>query len=93
MKAYRRESNMSNNAQITPTGNAIMTIFVSWDQESNMFNAWSDDIPGLATEAEGINDVIARVRDIAPELIELNDIPAGSILAFEPQNIYATLNA
>lgn len=54
-----------------------------------MFVALSNDIPGLATEASTLPELIKRVELIAPELLELNDgddVP--EYLAFKTEDIY-----
>lgn len=67
----------------------IYKIHVTYDPEAAMFVALSDDIPGLATEARTIPDLIARVHEIAPELLELNDdAVAPEYLAFKTEDIY-----
>lgn len=67
----------------------IYKVTVEFDAEAEMYVAYSDDIPGLATEAKTIPDLVKRVLAIAPELLELND---GQLrpeyLAFEQEAIY-----
>ena len=43
-----------------------------WDDEASVWVATSDDIPGLVTEAETKDDLIRRLRELVPELLELN---------------------
>ena len=50
----------------------LLVITAAWDQDARVWVATSDDIPGLATEAASLEDLIQRVEDVAPELIEDN---------------------
>ncbi len=43
-----------------------------WDDETAVWVATSDDIPGLVLEAGSFDALIERIRFAAPELIELN---------------------
>lgn len=56
-------------------------IYCQWDSEAGVWYATNDDIP-LALESESLDHLIARVRLAAPELIELNALPAAEILSF-----------
>ncbi|MGB0720339.1 MAG: DUF1902 domain-containing protein [Bdellovibrionales bacterium] len=51
----------------------VLTVNVIWDEDARMFVATSDDIPGLATEADSYEALLARVEAITPELLELNN--------------------
>ena len=43
-----------------------------WDDEAGMWVATSEDIPGLATEAATLDDLLTRVLAVAPELLADN---------------------
>ena len=43
-----------------------------WDEEAQVWVATSEDIPGLATEASTIEDLMAKLEAMVPELLELN---------------------
>ncbi len=47
----------------------------TWDEEACVWIAQSDDIPGLVLEGGSLDALIERVRNAAPELIELNKTP------------------
>lgn len=47
-------------------------VTAQWDSEAGVWVATSDDIPGLVTEAKSLDDLIARVVAVAPELLEDN---------------------
>jgi predicted RNase H-like HicB family nuclease len=58
-----------------------------WDPEAGVWVATSDDVPGLATEAETIESLTSRLRTMIPELLEANGLLPGGIqsdpIAFE----------
>ncbi len=43
------------------------------DEESGIWVATSDDVPGLVTEAETWEGLIRKLIGLIPELLELND--------------------
>lgn len=45
-----------------------------WDSKAKVWVATSDDISGLVTEAENIEQLIAKIRVMIPELLSLNQI-------------------
>lgn len=47
-------------------------VTAEWDGEARVWVATSDDIPGLVTEAATLDELLVRVIEIAPELLELN---------------------
>lgn len=51
----------------------VFNVFVVYDEVDKMWVATSDDIPGLVTEAKTFEKLIKRVKQIAPDLLELND--------------------
>lgn len=50
----------------------ILFIRAEWDDEANAWVATSDDVPGLATEAETIEALNAKLQRMVPELLEAN---------------------
>ena len=49
-----------------------------WDDEASVWVASSDDVPGLATGADTVEELIAKLKIIIPELLEENGLlPAG----------------
>ncbi|HEY5047605.1 MAG TPA: DUF1902 domain-containing protein [Rhizomicrobium sp.] len=53
-------------------------IHAVWDAEAKVWTAYSDDIPGLVTEAETWDGLIARASAAAKELLVLNNVPHDS---------------
>ena len=52
----------------TPTYN----ISCAWDAEAEVWCATSDDIPGLVAESDSLDTLIEDVKQLTPELLELN---------------------
>lgn len=58
-------------------------INLTWDNESNVWIATSEDVPGLVLESGSFDALLERVRFAIPELIELNaDKKSEYILSF-----------
>ena len=62
-------------------------VHATWDSEARVWVAWSDDIPGLATEAETFEQLVQRVTAVAPEVLALNhqSLDEGAELAFHAE--------
>ena len=58
-------------------------IHAEWDDEAQVWVATSDDVPGLATEADTQEQLIAKLKTLIPELLEANGIDAGAAVPFE----------
>ena len=43
-----------------------------WDGEAQVWVATSDDVPGLATEADTMEQLVVKLRVMIPELLEAN---------------------
>ncbi|MGD0075763.1 MAG: DUF1902 domain-containing protein [Candidatus Binataceae bacterium] len=50
-----------------------VTVKAEWDDEAKVWVAESDDVPGLVTEAEDRNKLVAKLTALIPELLELNE--------------------
>jgi predicted RNase H-like HicB family nuclease len=46
-----------------------------WDADSKVWVAGGDDVPGLATGADTLEELIDKLKTIIPELLTENDIP------------------
>lgn len=65
---------------------ALYHVEAVWDPEAGVWVATSDDVPGLATEAESIELLAARLRTIIPELLSANGLlqsRASDSISFE----------
>jgi len=54
-------------------------IHTFFDNEAKVWVAESDDVPGLVTEAGSIDDLIAKLRILIPELLEENGHQARDV--------------
>ena len=43
-----------------------------WDGEAKVWVAESDDVPGLVTEAESVDQLVEKLKVLIPELLECN---------------------
>jgi predicted RNase H-like HicB family nuclease len=48
------------------------TILTTWDAESGVWIATSNDVPGLVLESGSLDALMERVRTAVPELLALN---------------------
>ncbi|NJR65680.1 MAG: DUF1902 domain-containing protein [Leptolyngbyaceae cyanobacterium CRU_2_3] len=55
---------------------AIYQVDAFWDPDSAVWVATSEDVPGLATEADTIEILSQKLRNIIPELLRLNHVIA-----------------
>ena len=54
----------------------VLHVQADWDSEASVWVATSDDVPGLATEAETIEVLTEKLRTLIPELLEVNMVPS-----------------
>ena len=54
----------------------VLHVQADWDPEAEVWVATSDDVPGLATEAETIEKLTEKLRTLIPELLEANQVPS-----------------
>jgi predicted RNase H-like HicB family nuclease len=52
-----------------------LLIQADWDDDAKVWVAISDDVPGLATEAETLEYLIEKLKVMVPELLDLNGYP------------------
>ena len=52
----------------------VLHVQADWDPEAEMWVATSDEVPGLATEAETIEMLTEKLRTLIPELLEANQV-------------------
>ncbi len=55
----------------------VYNIKAEWDHEAGVWVASSDDVPGLATGADTLEELIAKLRLAIPELLEENGLLAA----------------
>jgi predicted RNase H-like HicB family nuclease len=51
------------------------TVTAEWDSEAAVWVAESKDMPGLVTEAENLEALVAKLRTLIPELLEAQRSP------------------
>ncbi len=51
-----------------------------WDDEAQVWVAQSNDVPGLCIEAATQADLVARLKVVVPELLELNSTDSECVL-------------
>ena len=56
-------------------------IRLQWDPEAEVWVALNDYIP-LALESDSLDQLVNKVKDAVPELLELNDLPKPKFLTF-----------
>jgi len=58
-------------------------IRAEWDEEAMIWVATSDDVPGLATEAVTMEDLIKKLKVMIPELLMANNTVVEDEVPFE----------
>jgi predicted RNase H-like HicB family nuclease len=61
----------------------VLFIRAEWDAEAGVWVATSDDVPGLATEADTIEALSSKLESLVPELLEANGVQDGAEVPFE----------
>ena len=54
-----------------------------WDDDACVWVATSDDVPGLATEAENIDKLVAKLKIMIPELLDANGHADAADVTFQ----------
>jgi predicted RNase H-like HicB family nuclease len=61
----------------------IYFIRAEWDEEAGVWVATSDDVPGLATEADTLEALSVKLESLVPEPLDANGLPNGDEVPFE----------
>src|SRR3990172_9101859 len=61
----------------------VLFVRAEWDEEASVWVATSDDVPGLATEADTLEALSAKLDVLVPELLQANDYDSGPDVPFE----------
>jgi predicted RNase H-like HicB family nuclease len=56
-----------------------LIIHAEWDDEAGVWVATSEDVPGLATEAESMDALVAKLQVMVPELLDANGYADGDL--------------
>ena len=51
-----------------------VTVILSWDEESSVWIAESQDLPGLILESGSFDALVERVKYAIPDLLELSGV-------------------
>jgi len=54
-----------------------------WDDEARVWVATSDDVPGLATEADDMDALVEKLKVMIPELLDANGVAHAPDVPFE----------
>lgn len=57
-------------------------VLAEWDGEAKVWVASSNDVPGLVTEADTLDELAAKVKVLIPELLDANGIPHSGGIHF-----------
>lgn len=60
-----------------------LTVHAVWDDEARVWVATSDDVPGLATEADDMDGLVEKLKSMIPELLDANGVEHGAEVPFE----------
>jgi predicted RNase H-like HicB family nuclease len=63
--------------------NKFFSVGALWDEEANVWVAFSEEVPGLATEADTTETLAQKLKTLIPELLELNSQMPSIPIAFE----------
>ena len=59
------------------SGEKVLVVHATWDDEANVWVATSDDVPGLATEAPNQVELVKKLKVMVPELLDANGYADG----------------
>ena len=59
-----------------------LMVYAMWDAEAGVWVATSEEVPGLATEADTVEKLIAKLKVMIPELLEANGYPLEADIPF-----------
>ena len=60
-----------------------LIVHAVWDDEARVWVATSDDVPGLATEADDMDALVEKLKSMIPELLDANGVAHGAEVPFE----------
>ena len=49
-----------------------LIVYATWDDEAKVWVVTSNDVPGLATEAESLDVLVPKLKAMIPELLDAN---------------------
>jgi len=60
-----------------------LLVRAEWDEEVQVWVATSENVPGLATEADAIEALCAKLDSMVPELLSANGYPVSDNIRYE----------
>ena len=78
-----QDANLAVAARIGATVDKPYYVHATWDEEARVWVASSDDVPGLATEAETTEALIDKLKILIPALLQLNGYVISHPISFE----------
>lgn len=68
----------------------VIVVRASWDDEARVWVATSEDLPGLVTEAEDQEKLVAKLHLLIPDLLEddgfaFDDLPEVPVVVMTEQ--------
>ena len=60
-----------------------LRVFAEWDEEGRVWVATSDDVAGLATEADTMEVLCDKLKIMVPELLSANGYPDLDNMRYE----------
>lgn len=61
---------------------APLVIYATWDDDAKVWVATSEDVPGLATEADSCEALVQKLKVMIPELLDANGYADGDSFPF-----------
>ncbi|HEX5419409.1 MAG TPA: DUF1902 domain-containing protein [Gammaproteobacteria bacterium] len=58
---------------LRPMSPHTYTVTCQWDDEARVWYVAESDVPGLATGADTLDELVHKLEIMIPELLELND--------------------
>ncbi len=58
-------------------------VHAEWDADAKVWVATSDEVPGLATEADSTEALVQKLKTLIPELLTANKLISDEPIAFE----------
>ncbi|HEX5757477.1 MAG TPA: DUF1902 domain-containing protein [Arenimonas sp.] len=58
-------------------------VHADWDAEAGVWVATSNDVPGLATEADTVEALVVKLETVIPDLLAANGTPVVGDVDFE----------
>lgn len=66
-----------------------LVVYAIWDEEAKVWSVRSDDVPGLATEADSLDALVPKLQAMIPELLDANGYADGDDIPFK---VYAQID-